>query len=438
MSTVGTVVVGGGLSGLVHAHALVRSGEDVVVLESGAVPGGVVRSLEQDGYLLELGPNTVRPTPALLALARELGIADEMRFSDPRLPRFVEIRGVLRKIPFGVLSPFALLRAAAEPLVRRGREIPDESAHDFMARRFGGAIAEKLLGPFVSGIYAGDARRLTAAEAFPKLVEMERAYGSVIGGFIRSRKKAPKVAEPKPKGLLSFRSGLGTFPRALAAALGSRFRPNAAVDRIERAGEGWRVTAADGDLSARAVVVASSASAAARIVSAAAPEAARALAAIPSPAVCVAHCAWPSDAFARPLRGFGHLLAPRAGEPVLGAVWSSALFAGRAPEGRVLLTFFLGGRRNPDAARLDDAAILAAVDADARRALGAKVSPELLRATRYGAAIPQYEAGHGARIEALAAAEAALPGLRFLGNYRGGISVGDVVENAIILQAAEK
>ena len=206
MSTVGTAVVGGGLSGLVHAHALVRSGEDVVVLESGTTPGGVVRSVEQGGYLLELGPNTVRPTPALLDLSLELGIADEMQFSDPRLPRFVEIGGRLARIPFGVLSPFALLRAAAEPLMRRKREIFDESAYGFIARRFGAAVAEKLLEPFVSGIYAGDARRLTAADAFPKLVEMERRHGSVIGGFLKTRTKGTPAARRRPGGLLSFRA----------------------------------------------------------------------------------------------------------------------------------------------------------------------------------------------------------------------------------------
>jgi oxygen-dependent protoporphyrinogen oxidase len=167
-------------------------------------------------------------------------------------------------------------------------------------------------------------------------------------------------------------------------------------------------------------------------VAAAAPVASQALLEIPSPAVCVAHCAWPLDAFARPPAGFGHLLLPRRGEPVLGAVWSSALFPGRAPAGKILLTFFLGGRRNPAAAELDDGAVAAAVAADAQRALGATQPPEIVRTTRYAAAIPQYEAGHGARMHALAEAEAALPGLRFLGNYRGGISVGDVVENAII------
>jgi oxygen-dependent protoporphyrinogen oxidase len=433
MTSAGTVVVGGGLSGLVHAHALARAGGDVLVLENGGAPGGVVRTVEKDGYLLELGPNTVRPTAALLALAAELGIAAEMRFSDPRLPRFVEIDGRLRKIPFGVLSPAAMLRAAGEPFVRRRAAAEEESAFDFVSRRFGTAIAARLLEPFVSGIYAGDARKLTAADAFGKLVELERAHGSVLGGLWKSRKKkTPEPAGPKPKGLMSFASGLGTLPRALAGALGDRFRGNVAVERIERSGDGWRVFASDGDRTARRVVVAAPAAAAARIVAAAAPAAARALAEIPAPEVCVAHCAWPAAAFGRPPVGFGHLLAPRPGEPVLGAVWSSALFPGRAPAGRVMLTFFLGGRRNPDAARLDDAGVGAAIEADARRALGATPPPEILRTTRYGAAIPQYEAGHGARMRVLAEAEAALPGLRFLGNYRGGISVGDVVENAII------
>jgi len=432
MTAVETVVIGGGLSGLVHAHALAKSGSNVVLLERGAEPGGVVRTVIQEGYLLELGPNTVRPTPALLALAREVGVAGDMRFSDPRLPRFVELDGRLRRLPLGVLSPAVLLRAAAEPFVRRRGEGDEESAFDFVARRFGRAIAERLLEPFVSGIYAGDAHRLSAAAAFPKIVAFEREHGSVLRGLLASRRGKEKSAEPRPKGLMSFQEGLGTLPRALASALGERFRAGVEVERIEPGPGGWRVFSSVGDMSARNVVLAASAGTAAKIVAPAASEAARALAAVPAPEVCVAHCAWPAAAFSRPPFGFGHLLAPRPGEPVLGAVWSSALFPGRAPAGQVLLTFFLGGRRNPAAARLDDGAVTAAVHEDARRALGATEPPRLLRATRYAAAIPQYEAGHAARIAALEEAEARLPGLHFLGNYRGGISVGDVVENAII------
>lgn len=424
-----TIVVGGGLSGLVRARALAAAGGDVLLLERGAEPGGAVRTVETDGFLLELGPNTVRPTASLIALAGELGLSGEMVFADPRLPRFVEIGGRLRKLPFPALSLAAMIRAAAEPFLPRRTGEGEESAYDFVARRFGTGIARRALEPFVSGIYAGDARLLSAEAAFPKIVAAEREHGSVVRGLIASRRKAAPAA-PLPKGLLSFRRGLATLPRALAAGLGARFRPGVDVERVERSGGGWRVVAAGETFSADAVVLAGSAGAVAPIVAGVAPAASRALGEMAAPPLCVAHCAWPADAFARPVAGFGHLLAPAAGESVLGAVWSSALFPDRAPAGTVLITYFLGGRRNPEAARRDDAAIASAVDADARRALGARTDPRLVKITRYAAAIPQYEAGHLARLETLAAAERSLPGLAFVGNYRGGISVGDVVDNA--------
>ena len=429
MSGARTIVVGAGLSGLVRARALVAEGADVLLLEKGGVAGGVVQTIEQDGFLLELGPNTVRPTASLVALAGELGIAGDMVFADPRLPRFVEIGGRLRKLPFPALSPGALIRAAAEPFLPRRTAPAEESAYDFVARRFGAGIARFALEPFVSGIYAGDAHLLSAEAAFPKIVAAEREHGSVVRGLIASRRKTPPAA-PLPKGLLSFRRGLATLPRALAAGLGARFRTGAEVERIETSGGSWRVVTPGETYAADTVVLAGSAGSAARIVSTVAPEASRALAGLAAPPLCVAHGAWPADAFPRPLSGFGHLLAPSAGETVLGAVWTSALFPGRAPAGTVLITYFLGGRRNPEAATADDAAIAAAVDADARRALGARAPVRLVRTTRYAAAIPQYEAGHRARLETIAAAERALPGLRFVGNYRGGISVGDVVDNA--------
>ena len=90
-----TLVVGGGLSGLVHAYELSKMGEEVRVLEKGNLPGGAVRTIEKDGYLLELGPNTVRPSAKLLELCRELAIDQEVLLSDPKLPRFVDRGGRL-------------------------------------------------------------------------------------------------------------------------------------------------------------------------------------------------------------------------------------------------------------------------------------------------------------------------------------------------------
>lgn len=390
-----------------------------------------MRTAECEGFLLELGPNTVRPTPALLALAAEIGLADEIVFAAPKLPRFVEIEGRLRRVPFGALSAGAMLRAAAEPFLPGRPPRDDESAFDFIARRFGRGVAASLLEPFASGIWAGDARRLTAAAAFPSIVALaRRGRGSVVRGAI-ARGRGPRAAAPR--GLLSFRSGLGALPRALAASLGPRFRPNEAARAIARDAAQWRIETAAGDFAAASVVLAGSAPDSARLIERVSPDAARALDAVPASSLAVVHAAWPEESFARPRRGFGHLVADPSGGGVLGAVWSSAIYAGRAPAGQALLTWFVGGRRFPEAARAGDAEIASAIEADARSALGATSAPRVLRIGRSVAAIPQYEAGHFRRLEVLARAEGANPGLRFLGNYRGGVAVGSVIDNAAIM-----
>jgi oxygen-dependent protoporphyrinogen oxidase len=127
---------------------------------------------------------------------------------------------------------------------------------------------------------------------------------------------------------------------------------------------------------------------------------------------------------------------PQEGRRILGAVWNSGLFGGRAPAGHELVTVVLGGARDPRAQELSDEEVTRVAASDTMSALETSARPELVSITRYSRAIPQYVAGHEARIEALARAEARWPGLTFLGNYRGGIAVGDVVKNASLTPKA--
>ncbi len=429
------LIVGGGLSGLVRAHELRKRGSEVLVLEESTEPGGAAKTVEIDGYRLELGPNTVRPTPTLLALCRELGIEGEVLLSDPHLPRYIELGGRLRKIPFGALSPPAMARVAAELFVGRGPA--GETVYAFAARRLGGQAAHRLIEPFVSGVFAGDARRLVVEQAFPRLHALEKNYRSLIlGAILRPRpKRAP--GEKPARGLLSFREGMAALPGALAASLGGGFRAGVRVEGIERLADGWAAATSEGDVGADELILATSCGAASRLLAPLAPEAARALARVPVPPITVAHCAWDRADLAHPLEGFGHLVVPGEPRRILGAVWSSSIFAGRAPRGKVLLTIFLGGRRTPENASLTDAGIREAVYEDAAAVFGAKRPPELVHRATYREAIPQYEEGHAGILEAVGEAERRFPGLTVLGNYRGGISVGDVVENAAIIAADE-
>ena len=442
-----TIIVGGGLSGLVRGHLLAGRGRDVRVLEATDRVGGAARTEKVEGYLLELGPNTVRPTPEIWDLVLELGLKESALLADPRLPRYIEFEGTLHELAPGpqtlvktrLLSTAGKFRLLREPFVARGSD-PQETVHDFFSRRLGPQVAERLVAPFVSGIWAGDAKALSASASFPRLFAWERQHGSLVRGAFASRPRAPQKAAPKtriPKGLLSFREGMETLPRALEARLGSRLKTGCRVNAIRQAARGFRVETDREVLEADEVVVATPAGDAARLLEPLDPEAARALAAIPQPPLAVLHLSWPVEAFPRPLRGFGHLVVPSSGRRVLGAVWSSSLFPSRAPAGQTLLTVFIGGARDPGAAHLPDEALADLAARDLSAVLGVRDAPRIVRVTRYARAIPQYDREHDSRMKALEQAEARSKGLTFIGNYRGGISVGDVVRNAAAVAEAE-
>jgi oxygen-dependent protoporphyrinogen oxidase len=431
-----TIVVGGGLAGLAAAFRLARAGKDVVLVEASGRAGGVVRTEERKGYLLEAGPNTVRLTAPLQALIEELDLSGEMLLADAGLPRYIDFGGELHALPTSplslartrLLSAAGKLRLLSEPLRRRGPG-GEESVRDFAARRLGPEVAGRLVEPFVAGIFAGDAAALSAAAVFPALVDWEREHGSLLAGALAQRRTARKSA-PAPRGLLSFRRGLETLPRALARTLGRAFRPGAPVRAVVPEGGRWIIETETERLEAERVILATPAWAAAPHVAPFAPEAAEALESIPHPPLAVLHLSWPAAALRRPLRGFGHLVVPSASRRILGAVWSSSLFPGRAPEGRVLLTVFLGGTRDPAAPELETSELVAIAGRDLFAEGLVRGDPELVLLTRWQRAIPQYTPGHGQRMRVLAETEARWPGLRFAGNFREGVSVGDVVAGA--------
>ena len=200
------------------------------------------------------------------------------------------------------------------------------------------------------------------------------------------------------------------------------------MTRIAPADGKWRVTHAGGELACERLVLAVPADSAARLLADLAPEASRALEQIPHPPLAVLHVSYEEKSFPQPPTGFGHLTADaRGGGRILGAIYASSLFPARAPAGRALLTVFLGGAKDPGAVALTDGGLLEAADADLRATLAAQGAPTLVGIRRYARAIPQYDRGHGDRMRVLDRAERELEGLTLAGNYRGGISVGDVV-----------
>ncbi len=432
-------VVGAGVSGLAAATEAARLGLEVLCLDAADSPGGCIRTLRKDGFLFELGPNTVldnAPELSLLVEAAGLG-GSRIEASPLSRNRFVVKRGKLVPLPMSppalVASPLfslgAKLRILREPWVKPAPAEKEETIAEFTRRRLGPEILEFAVQPFVSGVYAGDPDRLSVRHALPKLAALEREHGSLIRGAIRKR------SGPAPKArIVSFRSGLDALPRALAEKLGPRFRPGALVRRVERGADGGFAISLEGGetFAARRVVVALPPAAAARVVEA---EEAPALATVPAASVAVVSLGYRRESVRHPLDGFG-FLAPRSEKRnVLGCLFPSSLFPGRAPAGCVALSAFVGGALRPDLAEKGEREIEAIAREEVEDLLDARGEPVVAHVARWPRAIPQYEIGHGAVLERAARIEAALPGLRFAGNWLRGISVGDCARNAFRVAA---
>jgi oxygen-dependent protoporphyrinogen oxidase len=443
------VVLGAGISGLTVAYRARQAGRSVRVFEKSDRVGGPIRSERVDGFLLEHGPNTVQPKGEMMALIDELGLSGKLLLGDPRLPRFVRFNGSLHPVPASprafwnskLLSISGRLRLLAEPFISPLATDTDENLMSFARRRLGTEIAERLVAPFVSGIWAGDPEQLSAMSAFPLLYRWEARHGSLLRGALADRRRA-NGSRAVPKGLLSFYDGLDTLPRALAQAMGPDLVLGTSADEIfpEQPIPGdvlWRVRIGGNTLSAKNIVLAIPAYEASNLVARFAPGAAAALAAVPYVPVSVLHLGFRQETVGLNPHGFGFLSTPSEAPDVLGCIWSSSLFGGRAPEGHHLLTAYMGGSRRRDLVALPDNELLNRALTDLQPTMELRGRPTFIRVSRYEKAIPQYTLGHGRRMLTLAKTEKLFPGLKFSGNYLGGIAVGDVIRQATTLAGNE-
>ena len=218
MSQADAVVVGAGITGLTCAYRLQKLGIKTLVLESGNRIGGVIRSERINGHLVEWGPTSLLPTPHTFGLLEELGLDEELEEANPKSPRYVVVNGKLRAIPLAPLSVGGILRGLAEPLVR-SKSHNDESVAKFFRRRFGPQIHDRLVAPFVTGIFAGNTEALSVGAVFPRVLDIEQQYGSVVWGMLRAKPKGKSSPAPRRSTISSFPDGMEALPRRIAENL---------------------------------------------------------------------------------------------------------------------------------------------------------------------------------------------------------------------------
>ena len=447
------VVVGGGISGLAAACAARVTAQEsgngsleIVVLEREPEVGGKVRTVARPDWLVETGPTGYLDNEPMLD--RLVGIAglDKLPATAEAARRYLVLGNRLREIhphplkfvTSGILSPLGILRMTGDLFIGRRQEDDDESVWDFARRRLGRQAADRMIAPMVLGVFAGDAKRISLASAFPRMAELEHDYGSLFKALAAvKRQRGRQSGGPAgPAGTLtSFADGLQSLPRALAARRGFDVRTNVPVEGLawDDAASRWRIGVRGGGIDADAVLLAAESWASSAILRDVAPDIADALLAIDCPAVAVVALGYGAEALARTPHGFGALIPRDEGYRILGVLWDTHLFPGRSADGTLLMRAMLGGATDPGIADLSPQDITRIAEADVARLLGLRDAPLFRKTTVWPRAIPQYELGHADRERAIDEAVTALndrcPGLALAGNYLRGIAFGKSAAN---------
>lgn len=451
------LIIGGGISGLTVAYWLHKSGIDVTVLEREARPGGSIRTEREKGYLIECGPNsTLDLYREVDDLCEGLGIMGEKIFADRVAGnRYVLRDGRLRPLPMGPLqflttnlwSLRGKLRLIGEPFIPGYKGSAEETIAQFVIRRAGQEFLDYAIDPFVTGVFAGDPYRLSLKSCFPKMYSLEQEYGSLVRGALFGKRNK---GEPKRKmRLFSFKDGLETLPATISGILGDRLKCGFNVtvvkrdastfpEQSRRGGGDFEVIAEkDGQAEAfRAdkIVLATPAWVTAKIIHPLSERIAEDLMAIEYIPVVIIYTGFDRRSVKNPLDGFGFLIPSKEsrqrGYSLLGSIWSSAIFPGRAPEGKAAFTNIIGGARNRDILEYSDQELIEMTLKDLRDILAIEEKPDFLRIVQQPRAIPQYTLGHQDQISAIEKGLQEIPGLYLAGNYINGVSVGHCIGEA--------
>ena len=446
------VILGAGLTGLTTAHHLKKKGVAFCLLEKESRAGGVINSVTENEFTYEEGPNSgVISNVEVIRLFEDLKDDCELEVANENVKRrYILKRGTWQALPSGlksaVTTPLFTLkdkfRILGEPFRSPGKN-PNETLAELVKRRLGQSFLDYAIDPFILGVYSGDPNRLVTRFALPKLYNLEQKYGSFIGGTIKKGSQ-PKTEEEKKvtRGVFSTKGGLSSLINALRNKIGKENIltgiSNLTVRPIEQHfvifytdKVGNRV-----ELETKKVISTIGAHQLDKVLPFVDPVQLSKITNLYYARVIeivLGFNQWEGIK----LDAFGGLVPFRENRDILGALFMSSLFEGRAPKEGALFSIFMGGVRRPELCDLEDEKVETILKREICSTMKMKeFNPDLLKIIRHHWAIPQYEADTEYRLKAVADLEEKYPGLIIGGNLRNGIGMADRIQQAAILAGA--
>ncbi len=438
------VVIGSGVTGLTAAYYLKQREEDFIVLEEKDRVGGVIKTIRENGFVFESGPNTgVIGQPEAAMLFEDLGLEAGLEIAKDEVnKRYVLKDGKWEPLPSGlseaVKTPLFSLkdkfRILGEPFRSRGKD-PEETLASLVRRRMGKSYLEYAVDPFILGVYAGDPETLVPKYALPKLYNLEQDYGSLTGGSIRKKfKTKSEIDKATNRKIFSFKKGLQKLVDTLYHKAGKEnFRLGLKNIQVKKKGSSFFISYTDSDgkpgkIETGQVIITTGSHKLSGLLPDIDSKKIQSLTNLRYAKVlevALGFNIWNG----MNLDGFGGLIPYKEQRDLLGVLFTSCFLDDRAPEGGALFTIFIGGVRRPEMYDKTDEEIFEIVKREFTDLMGIDTfSPDLFRIFRHKWAIPQYEVSSGQRFETIKEIENEYPGMILKGNFTGGIGLADRIK----------
>jgi oxygen-dependent protoporphyrinogen oxidase len=433
------IIVGAGLSGLCVAHFLQKRQPDmdVVILEKSDRTGGAIRTFRENGFQAEWGPHGFLDN---IAASRQLLTESGLDQEAQKAPlgdfvRYICMNGKLVLVP---QSPPKIIASSLLPFFQKLRVLADlwkkprleeQTVSQWITYRFGSGLLP-IADAVFTGTYAGDIDRLSIDGVMPGVRSLEKEAGSVLRGLIRKMRQAKQSQKGSVKrqlpSMISFAQGMSRLPERLAEERSIFYETP--VDALVRKDDGWEAAAGSKRFTAAALVLALPVNQTLSLIRNIPALAGKQPPITRIPEAKIATVVMGFTSAAQIPFGFGYLAPEREKRFALGALFSTHMFPGRAPEGHVMLEALVGGRRHPEKLELADEALVNNCFADIRQLMKLAEPPCFSKVLRVKQGIPQLEMGYPELLTWRTSVEEAMSGLHICGFGWGGVGINDMVK----------
>lgn len=437
-------IIGGGITGLAAAHYAKQAGAHVTLFEAGDRIGGKIKTIYQDGFTLEGGPDGyMARKPTLTELITELGLEEHLVRSKTGTS-YIYVRQKLRQMPagsvMGIPTKFwpmvktdlftwrGKFRAGFDLFLPRVYAGEDISLDRFFRTRLGSEVVDSMIGPLLSGIYNGTLEDMSIESTFPQFITIEQKTRSLILGMKALTPPVQAGAKTKEAGkFLSLDQGLGILVEAL--------RPS--IDRLEtstlvKSVRPHEVTLGNGTVERfDGIIIATSPNALGSLLEI--PEAERLSQLKRTSSITVLAAFEESEVESSD--GTGYVIAKAEGNALTACSWMHKKWPHMAPDGKALLRMYIGSEYVPNLMHEEDSTIAEFALNELRRIQ--QVGPPLFtKVERHIDTMPQYEVGHKQHVRAFEDALTKMDGIEACGAILYGVGLPDCVDSA--KQAVER